>query len=375
MTLLYYHCTQRTTTSASGYLVLYAKKHSARQIARREERRGHHLHILFTFKSLTNHHSLNKESWHYKNRKRRQWKGIEHFIMQIPATIFMFFFLIVVVCRLVVLPVANAFSNLQLQRQQGNSHAPYKSFQPQRSQITRYTICGRITMGEQGSTITPPSIRYSGSTPKRSSSSSLNASLLSQVAWVATSAFGGMIGAPFVIQSTKTWYKNIPLPSYTPPNNIFAPVWTTLYTFMGIASWRIQSILQSSSKTNLVGNAPLFLSFLQKNIILLSLIHYAMNISWAPIFFGLKRLRAGHVLNVLLVITLLPIVTVYFSIDSLSGMLLLPYLAWLVLATKLSSGVCQLNPTEVKYGCWYNNAKLQDEIWKLRKEAAKKVGL
>jgi hypothetical protein len=29
----------------------------------------------------------------------------------------------------------------------------------------------------------------------------------------------------------------------------------------------------------------------------------------------------------------------------------------------------------VKYGCWYNNAKLQDEIWKLRKEAAKKVGL
>jgi Tryptophan-rich sensory protein (mitochondrial benzodiazepine receptor homolog) len=213
--------------------------------------------------------------------------------------------------------------------------------------------------------------------PSSSSSSSLNASLPS-IAWVATSAIGGMTGAPFVIQSTKTWYNNIPLPSFTPPNSVFAPVWTALYTLMGIASWRIQSILQKPSLQQpnfvLVGNSP-FISLVQNNIILFSLIHYAMNISWAPIFFGLKRLRAGHILNVLLIMTLLPIVAVYFSIDLVSGVMLLPYLAWLILATKLSSGVCRLNPTEVKYGCWYNNAKLQDEIWKLRKQAAKTVGL
>jgi tryptophan-rich sensory protein len=100
-----------------------------------------------------------------------------------------------------------------------------------------------------------------------------------------------------------------------------------------------------------------------------------MNISWAQIFFGLKRLRAGHVLNVALLITLIPLIAVYYAIDPLSGIMLVPYLAWIILATRLSSGVCKLNPTEVKNGCWYNNAKLQDQIWELRKEAARNIGL
>jgi tryptophan-rich sensory protein len=141
---------------------------------------------------------------------------------------------------------------------------------------------------------------------------------------------------------------------------------------MGIASWRIRNISMS-----IIPNAnPGVLPFLQNNIVLLSLIHYAMNLSWAPLFFGRKRLRAGHVLNVMLVATLLPIMWVYFSLDVKSGILLLPYLVWLLLATRLSSAVCKLNPTEVtQHGEWYNNAKLQDQIWKLRKQAAKNIGL
>jgi len=193
---------------------------------------------------------------------------------------------------------------------------------------------------------------------------------LAAVAWVASSVLGGISGAPIVMKSTRTWYKTIPLPSFTPPNKLFAPVWSTLYTMLGIASWRIRNIVMKN-----VNAGAGMLPFLQKNIILLSLIHYAMNLSWAPTFFGLKRLRAGHILNVMLIATLLPIIGVYFSLDTVSGMLLLPYLAWLLVATRLSSEICRLNPTEVKNGYWYNNAKLQDQVWKLRKEAAKSIGL
>jgi len=209
-----------------------------------------------------------------------------------------------------------------------------------------------------------------------SSSTSLSASMAA-VAWVASSALGGMTGAPIVIKSTKTWYKMIPLPTFTPPNGVFAPTWTTLYTFMGIASWRIKGIVSQPNigTTATSATGAIFPPFFSQNIILFSLIHYLMNLSWAPIFFGLKMLRAGHVLNVALVITLLPLIAVYYSIDALSGIMLLPYLAWLLVATRLSSGVCKLNPTEVKQGCWYNNAKLQDQIWKLRKEAARNIGL
>ena len=196
------------------------------------------------------------------------------------------------------------------------------------------------------------------------------ASSIVPIVWVLTSILGGTSGTPFVIKSTQTWYTTISLPSFTPPNKIFAPVWTVLYTLMGIASWRIrQTIISMQSSSNPI------LSFLQCNIIPFSFIHYIMNISWAPIFFGLKRLRMGHVLNVLLLVTLIPIIGIYFSIDVWSGVLLLPYLLWLGLATRLSSEVCKLNPTEVKLGYWYNNAKLQDQIWKLRKEAGKRVGL
>jgi len=285
-------------------------------------------------------------------------------------------FLVIVGSHIV--SVANAFSD---------SYSLLPSKRPQMTDFQKGIKREKLQWRGISTTITQQRVisagdsSTSGCTPRRSSwpcsssSSSLNASL-SSIAWVASSAFGGMTGAPFVIQSTKTWYKSIPLPSYTPPNCIFAPVWTTLYTLMGIASWRIRNIIQSTSNINNIVGAPTTLSpIIQKNIIAFSLIHYAMNISWAPIFFGLKRLRAGHILNVLLVLTLLPIVAVYFSIDPVSGILLLPYLAWLGLATRLSSGVCRLNPTEVKYGCWYNNAKLQDEIWKLRKDAAKKIGL
>eukprot|EP00979_Chaetoceros_neogracilis_P009464 scaffold2154_cov283-Chaetoceros_neogracile.AAC.10 len=210
----------------------------------------------------------------------------------------------------------------------------------------------------------------------RPSSTSLSASLAA-VTWVASSTLGGMLGAPIVIKSTKTWYKTIPLPTFTPPNSVFGPVWTTLYIIMGIASWRIKSIVtaQANLGAAVTSTASIVPPFLQQNIVLLSCIHYVMNISWAQIFFGLKRLRAGHVLNVALLITLIPLIAVYYAIDPLSGIMLVPYLAWIILATRLSSGVCKLNPTEVKNGCWYNNAKLQDQIWELRKEAARNIGL
>ena len=49
----------------------------------------------------------------------------------------------------------------------------------------------------------------------------------------------GFLGSMFTMESVKTWYITINKPSFNPPNWIFAPVWTTLYLLMGIASFRV----------------------------------------------------------------------------------------------------------------------------------------
>jgi len=82
-------------------------------------------------------------------------------------------------------------------------------------------------------------------------------------------------------------------------------------------------------------------------------------------------LRAGHVLNVAIVLTLVPTVVSFYRIDVLSGLLLLPYLVWVAFATKLSDEVCKLNPTVRGY----NNAMFENDLLKLQKRAATVVGL
>lgn len=226
-----------------------------------------------------------------------------------------------------------------------------------------------------------PPQKTQGSNNGRRMSTALNSINTKAITWVASTVIGGALGTPIVVSGTKSWYKTIPLPSYTPPNKVFMPVWTTLYALMGIASFRIKSLAflaqgggGSTSGLGIFSATCAITSWLQENIMVLSYIHYALNLVWAPIFFGLLKFRLGHVLNVVLFTTLIPILYTYATLDVVSGLMLLPYWIWLGVATRLSRGICQLNPTNGK-DYFFNNAKLQKEIWKLRQEAGKRVGL
>lgn len=48
-------------------------------------------------------------------------------------------------------------------------------------------------------------------------------------------------------QSVGTWYTNIIRPSFSPPNWIFGPVWTTLYSLMSVAVWNIWNELKNTN--------------------------------------------------------------------------------------------------------------------------------
>lgn len=191
----------------------------------------------------------------------------------------------------------------------------------------------------------------SGSIPvssPRSRSTSLNA--VSPVVWSTIGhVVGGTTGVPVVAKGIKTWYKKIDLPPWTPPDRIFAPTWTLLYAAMGVAAGRIYQRL---------GNFTLPL--------IIWACHYILNLSWAPVFFGRKRLRLGLWMNFVLLGSLGYIIPAYHQIDVLSAKLLLPYLAWLTFATALNWSICSRNPT--KGG--YNNAMFEADLNQLQQQAA-----
>jgi benzodiazapine receptor len=182
---------------------------------------------------------------------------------------------------------------------------------------------------------------------------------------------GGGSGAPLVARATKSWYNRISLPPWTPPNFIFGPVWTTLYGLMGFS---VSRIAKSGVPTANIATK-------------LWSIHYALNLLWAPIFFGMKRLRLGFIVNLILIATLGVTLPLFHSIDPLSAYLQVPYLSWLIFATKLNQSICYLNPTvdginEAMVqadlcisGPGYNDAMLQSDIKKLQTAAAKHAGL
>lgn len=184
---------------------------------------------------------------------------------------------------------------------------------------------------------------------------------------------GGTTGTPIVIRATKTWYNRIALPSWTPPNFVFAPVWTLLYGLMGFSLSRI--INSNVSETTRHAAKVLWA------------VHYSLNLLWAPAFFGLKYLRLGLVINYFLVATLSLTISHFHRIDPLAAYLQIPYFLWLIYATKLNQSICKLNPTVggvneamtqadlCASGPGYNDAMLQYDITMLQAAAAKYAGL
>ena len=125
------------------------------------------------------------------------------------------------------------------------------------------------------------------------------------------------------------WYAPLEKPGFQPPGWVFGAVWTTLYTMMGIALAAIANEPPSRRRNVALG---LFAAQL------------ALNFAWSPIFFGGGMIDIG--LLVILAMTVLATMTTiaFWKIRPLAGALLIPYLAWLCIATALNHETGRLNP-------------------------------
>lgn len=124
------------------------------------------------------------------------------------------------------------------------------------------------------------------------------------------------------------WFRALDKPAFQPPDWVFGPVWTTLYVLMAIAAWRIWRQASSSRRSLALA---------------LFLLQLALNAAWTPTFFGAHQIGLALIVQLALDGAVLACWWQFRRLDRAAGWLLVPYLAWLSLATALGIALLRLN--------------------------------
>ncbi len=132
----------------------------------------------------------------------------------------------------------------------------------------------------------------------------------------------GILGSFFTISAIPTWYVTLNKPFFSPPNWLFAPVWTILYILMGIS---------------------LYLVWTKKKVSTIFWIQLIFNVAWSIIFFGMKNPTLALIDIVALWIAIVLTIKSFSKINKLAGQLLIPYLAWVSFASILNLFIVLLN--------------------------------
>ncbi|HVB99215.1 MAG TPA: TspO/MBR family protein [Candidatus Dormibacteraeota bacterium] len=134
------------------------------------------------------------------------------------------------------------------------------------------------------------------------------------------------LGSQFTRPALAPWYASLAKPSWTPPNWVFAPAWTTLFALMGIAAWLVWR--RSGLLSLALGLFALQLAF---------------NVTWSGLFFGLKSPAAAMGEIVFLWLAILSAAMAFWPVSRVAAWLMAPYLVWVTYAASLNFAIWRLN--------------------------------
>jgi len=137
------------------------------------------------------------------------------------------------------------------------------------------------------------------------------------------------VGALSTIPNIPTWYAALNKPPFNPPNWIFGPVWTLLYTLMAIAAWLVWRKPSTSSS--------------RLDALMVFGLQLTLNLLWTPIFFHFHQLLTSVVVIALLWLAILATILMFGRVSRLAAALLLPYFAWVSFAAALNMAILGLN--------------------------------
>lgn len=136
----------------------------------------------------------------------------------------------------------------------------------------------------------------------------------------------GAIGSVATSPQIPVWYATLARPAWAPPNWLFPVVWTILYILIGISLFLVwRKGLES------------------KQALVVFAVQLGLNLLWSLVFFGLHSIVGGLVIILMLWMAILANIIVFYRISKWAGLILLPYLVWVSIASYLNYSIYLLN--------------------------------
>lgn len=124
------------------------------------------------------------------------------------------------------------------------------------------------------------------------------------------------------------WYHSLKHPALSPPDWLFAPVWSILYLTIFLSL--IVFLKDGTVREKVV---PLGLFTVQ----------ILLNFLWSPVFFGMKKIGTALIICFLLWVFILAVIISFYHYSKLSAFLLVPYFLWSTFALYLNFEIWRLN--------------------------------
>ena len=125
------------------------------------------------------------------------------------------------------------------------------------------------------------------------------------------------------------WFAALEKPGIYPPPIACPVVWSLLYFLMGLA------LAMICAARGAQGRGLALAAFA---------VQLLLNLAWTPLFFGLHEISKALILLAVLDLAVLVTLVLFWRVRTLAGLLLLPYLAWVLFAAVLNWQFLVLNP-------------------------------
>ena len=135
-----------------------------------------------------------------------------------------------------------------------------------------------------------------------------------------------LIGGLATINFKEPWYSLIIRPSFSPPDWVFAPVWTTLYFMMTLSVWLFWHSTNRDMKT-----------------VYIYFIHIIVNTIWSITFFVFHQIAISILVLIILITLIIILINNFKRVNLISSYLMIPYLLWCCFALVLNVSIFVLN--------------------------------